>query len=70
MVTKCYKEMIGAQKYGIIYTETTNSSESNIRGGVMMTGKGEPWHTKEEEEVTLNKLKSSISKKKTVIYIL
>ena len=28
----------------------TNNEKNTVRGGVMMTGKGEPWHTKEEEE--------------------
>ena len=29
---------------------TEYRKEYKVRGGVEMTGKGEPWHTKEEEE--------------------
>ena len=29
----------------------TNKEKNTVRGGVMMTGKGEPWHTKEEEDL-------------------
>ena len=36
--------------------------EYKVRGGVEMTGKGEPWHTKEEEEYHCsNNNKSSIN---------
>jgi hypothetical protein len=27
----------------------TNKEKNTVRGGVMMTGKGEPWHTKERK---------------------
>ena len=35
--------------------------EYKVRGGVEMTGKGEPWHTKEEEEDDYSSVKQMLS---------
>ena len=51
-MTKCYQNRYrlsdGSNLLGFAMRYGTNKEKHTVRGGVMLTGKGEPWHTKEE----------------------